>query len=317
MRVIVTGGAGFIGSHIVDALVQRGDEVVVVDDLSTGRVEHVNPCATFHQLDVRSADVVSLLRSWRPDAVCHQAGQMSVGRSVKEPLHDADINVRGSLQVLEAAAEIDASFVFASTGGALYGDSARLPTSEDEPAWPLSPYAVSKLAIEHYLRCYHALRGTRYVALRYGNVYGPRQSPHGEAGVVAIFCGRLLSGLQPVINGDGTITRDYVYVSDVVNANLAAIDGDAHGPFNVGTGRETSVNQICAELTRYIGAETRPRYGAPRPGDQRRSALDSSLIQRQLGWTPDVRLSDGLRRTAGWFASDLRETRQGVLGQTL
>jgi UDP-glucose 4-epimerase len=303
---MVTGGAGFVGSHIVDALIERGDEVVVVDDLSTGRVEQVNPRAAFHQLDVRSADVVPLVRSWRPDAVCHQAGQMSVGLSVKEPLYDLDINVRGSLQVLEAAAGIDASFVFASTGGALYGDTAQLPTPEGEPAWPLSPYAVSKLAVEHYLHCYHVLRGTRYVALRYGNVYGPRQSPHGEAGVVAIFCARLLSGLRPIINGDGTITRDYVYVSDIVDANLAAIDGHALGPFNVGTGRETSVNQVCEELTRYVGAETQPCYGAPRPGDQRRSALDSTLIEKRLGWTPSVQLSDGLHRTVDWFASKLR-----------
>jgi UDP-glucose 4-epimerase len=301
MRVLVTGGAGFIGSHLTDALVDRGDEVLVVDDLSTGERAYVNPSAAFEELDIRTPEAAALVQSWRPDAICHLAAQMSVSRSVREPLFDAGVNLSGALNVLEAARAAGARFVFASTGGALYGDADVLPTPESAPAWPVSPYGVAKLAFEHYLHAYRAQHGLEYVALRYANVYGPRQNPHGEAGVVAIFCLRLLSGQQAVINGDGTFTRDYVYVDDVVRANLAALDRGVVGHFNVGTGRQVDVNEIFHQVVDRLGVEAEEVHGPARPGDQRTSALDWGLIERELGWRPQVELEDGLTRTATWF----------------
>ena len=244
MRVLVTGGAGFIGSQVADALVERGDEVHVLDDLSTGERRNLNPRAVFHELDVRSPEAAAAVRELRPDAISHHAAQMSVSRSVREPLFDAGVNVVGGLNLLEAAREAGSRFVFASTGGALYGDGEVLPTPETQPAWPVSPYGVSKLSFEHYLHSYRAQHGTSYAALRYANVYGPRQNPHGEAGVVAIFCRALLEGRTPRINGDGRNTRDYVYVGDVVAANLLAVDSAEIGHLNIGTGRQTDVNAL-------------------------------------------------------------------------
>jgi UDP-glucose 4-epimerase len=301
MRIVVTGGAGFIGSHLVDALVQRGDEVLVVDDLSTGVREQVNPRATFWHLDLRDRNTTARLVDWRPAAICHLAAQMSVSRSVREPLYDAGVNLIGALHVLEAARQVKARLLFSSTGGALYGDAEVLPTPETEPAWPVSPYGVAKLSFEHYLHCYRVAHGLSYAALRYANVYGPRQNPHGEAGVVAIFCLRLLAGEPAVINGDGTFTRDYIYVDDVVRANLAALDSGEIGHFNVGTGRQVTVNQIFHLLVDHLGLDVGETHGPVRPGDQRTSALDSSLIERTLGWRPEVALEVGIAATADWF----------------
>lgn len=301
MRILVTGGAGFIGSHIVDALVARGEEVRVVDDLSTGVREYVNPAATFHGLDIRSAEAAALIREWRPEAVCHQAAQMSVGLSVREPIETTDINVMGSLNLLEAAREVGARFLFASTGGALYGDAEVLPTPERQPAWPVSPYGVSKLSFEHYLHCYRVEHGMRATALRYANVYGPRQNPHGEAGVVAIFCLKLLAGQPAVINGDGRYTRDYVHVADIVRANLMALDRRVDGHFNVGTGRQVDVNQVFGMIAERLGIEAPELHGPPRPGDQRTSALDCALIADRLGWRPEIDLEHGLEDTVAWF----------------
>jgi UDP-glucose 4-epimerase len=306
VSVLVTGGAGFIGSHLVDALVDRGDEVIVIDDLSTGRREQLNPSADFHQLDIRSQEAAALVEARRPRVICHHAAQMSVSRSVREPLFDADVNLMGSLSMLEAAREVGARFVFASTGGALYGDADVLPTPEDYPAWPVSPYGVSKLGFEHYLHCYGVEHGLSYSALRYANVYGPRQSPHGEAGVVAIFCTRLLAGQAAVINGDGLQTRDYVYVRDVVDANLAAIDRDVAGHFNVGTGRQTSVNELFRLLAGHLDGPCDVVHGPPRPGEQRTSALDSRLAASRLGWEARVGLEEGLAETAAWFRGAAR-----------
>ncbi|MBO0707101.1 MAG: GDP-mannose 4,6-dehydratase [Candidatus Dormibacteraeota bacterium] len=303
MRIVVTGGAGFIGSHLVDALLGRGDEVLVVDDLSTGVRDQVNPGATFLELDLRDGDATERLVAWRPDAICHLAAQMSVSRSVREPLYDAGVNLIGALHVLEAARQVDARLLFSSTGGALYGDAERLPTPETEPAWPVSPYGVAKLSFEHYLHCYRVAHGLSYAALRYANVYGPRQNPHGEAGVVAIFCLRLLAGEAAVINGDGTFTRDYIYVDDVVRANLAALDSREIGHFNVGTGRQTTVNQIFHLVVDHLGLDVEETHGPVRAGDQRTSALDSTLLERTLGWRPEVALEDGIPRTADWFRS--------------
>jgi UDP-glucose 4-epimerase len=302
VRVLVTGGAGFIGSHIVDALVGRGDQVLVVDDLSTGDRENLNPAAAFREIDIRAPEAAALLREWRPDVVCHHAAQMSVSRSVREPLFDAGVNLVGGLHLLEAAREVGARFLFASTGGALYGDADVLPTPETYPAWPVSPYGVAKLSFEHYLHCYGVQHGLRYVALRYANVYGPRQSPHGEAGVVAIFCLRLLAGEPAVINGDGRYTRDFVHVADVVRANLAALDAEGvTGHFNVGTGRQVDINRVFELVGELLGVAAPEVHGPPRAGDQRTSALDCGLIADRLGWRPQVALEDGLEDTVAWF----------------
>jgi UDP-glucose 4-epimerase len=308
MKVVATGGAGFIGSHLVDALVDRGDEVIVVDDVSSGAKQQIHPDAEFHQLDIRSRQAAELIRRRRPDAVAHHAAQMSVSRSVREPQFDADVNLMGALNLLEAAREVGARFVFASTGGALYGDADVLPTPESYPAWPVSPYGVSKLAFEHYLHCYSVQHGLSYAALRYANVYGPRQNPHGEAGVIAIFCLRLLAEEEPIVNGDGKQTRDFVYVSDVVRAHLAGLDSDVTGHFNVGTARQADVNTVFQMIAERIGTTLGKRHGPPRPGDQRTSALDWTLIRERLGWRPQVSLEEGLTETVEWFKRAQEET---------
>jgi UDP-glucose 4-epimerase len=309
MRVLLTGGAGFIGSHIADALVERGDEVVVVDDLSTGCRENLNPGVRFRQMDVRSRETARLIHELQPDIVSHHAAQVSVSRSVREPRLDAEVNLMAALDLLEATRQVGARFVFASTGGALYGDAAVLPTPESYPAWPISPYGVSKLAFEHYLHCYAVQHGVSYVALRYANVYGPRQSPHGEAGVVAIFCQRLLAGERPVIHGDGCQTRDYIHVSDVVRANLAAMDATVSGHFNVGTGRQVDVNHLFRLIAERVGTQIEAVHGPPRPGDQRTSALDPSLIAERLGWRPQISLEQGLEETVAWFRARVTAAR--------
>ncbi len=304
MRVLVTGGAGFIGSHTVDALIARGDEVTVADDLSSGTRRNLNPKARFERLDVRSKAVADLVRETRPQAVAHLAAQVSVSRSVREPEFDAEVNVLGSLNVIVAAADAGARLVFASTGGALYGETKVLPTPEDHPTWPVSPYGIAKLAVEHYLHGFAAQRGLAYAALRYANVYGPRQDPHGEAGVVAIFSRALVEGRTPLIHGPGTDTRDYVHVRDVVAANVAALDGAGCGHYNVGSGRQTDVNTLLEILSSSLGVEPRSEHGPARAGDLRASALDSAKIRRELGWEPRVTLADGLRETALWFRGE-------------
>jgi UDP-glucose 4-epimerase len=312
MRVVVTGGAGFIGSHLVDALLATGHEVMVIDDLSTGDLGNVNPAAAFRQLDIRIPAAGEVIRRWRPEVVSHHAAQMSVSRSVREPLLDADINLHGSLLLLEAARDVGARFVFASSGGALYGHADVLPTDEDQPPRPVSPYAVSKLAFEHYLGCYGALHALSHAVLRYANVYGPRQNPHGEAGVVALFCKALMDGRPVVINGDGCYTRDYVYVDDVVRANLLALNSHATGPFNVGTGRQVDVNQLFQLVSTEFGAAVEPTRGPPRPGDVRASALNCERIAKALGWRPRITLEAGLRRTAEWVREHASAAAGGV-----
>jgi UDP-glucose 4-epimerase len=301
MRIVVTGGAGFIGSNLVDALVARGDDVLVIDDLSTGSLANLNREARFERLDVRVEAAAAAVTRFRPQAVMHLAAQMSVSRSVREPLYDAEVNVLGALRMLEAARAIGARVVFASTGGAIYGDAETLPTSEACPAWPVSPYGVAKLSVERYLHCYGVTHGLSYTALRYANVYGPRQNPHGEAGVVAIFCRTLLAGGQPAVTGDGRQTRDYVFVADVVRANLLAVDANVSGCYNVGTGRQTDVNTLLELIVKRVGRNVDARHTEPRPGEQRTSALDSGLILRTLGWRPQVTLDEGIAETVDWF----------------
>jgi UDP-glucose 4-epimerase len=302
MKVLVTGGAGFIGSHVVDALVAAGHEVVVVDDLSTGRRENVHPKARFVELDVTDPRLVDLVRDERPAAVSHHAAQMDVRRSVADPLFDARTNILGTINLLEGARRANVRRVlFVSSGGAVYGEQEVFPAPESHPTNPVSPYGVSKRAGELYAFFYQAEYHIPFVALRYANVYGPRQDPHGEAGVVAIFTGRMLRGEPVTVNGDGRQTRDYVYVEDVARANLLALESRATGPFNIGTGIETDVNTLAQLLLAATGSRSPVRHGEAKPGEQRRSVVDVRRAAAELGWRPEVTLEDGLRRTVAWF----------------
>ena len=299
MRAIVTGGAGFIGSHVVEALVARGDEVHVLDDLSSGKRENVPAGAELHVGDVRDPDAA--FDASRPELVFHLAAQASVSVSVARPTLDAEVNVLGTVAVLEAARRHGAQVIFASTGGAIYGEC-ETPATEDWERRPLSPYGTSKLAGEEYLAAWNRLYGTRHVALRYGNVYGPRQDPHGEAGVVAIFLRAIADGQQPTIFGDGSQQRDYVYAGDVARATLAAAKLDG-GVLNVATGLPTSVLELVEAMRRATGREIDAEHGPERLGDLQRSVLDPSLAERELGWLPEVALEDGLRETWQFFST--------------
>jgi len=305
--VLVTGGAGFIGSHVADRLVAEGAVVHVLDDLSGGRRENVPAGAVFHEMDVRSPDVAGLFAEHRFAALCHLAAQMDVRRSVADPVFDADVNVLGLLRLMEAGREHGLERVaFASTGGAIYGEpdpdvNGGGPQPEAHPTRPMSPYGLSKLTSEHYLRYYADTYGIPFAALRFGNVYGPRQNPHGEAGVVAIFAERMLRGEPVTINGDGRQTRDYVFVADVVRAFVAALASDATGAFNVGTGVETDVVALFRHINEATGGRTPETHGPAKPGEQARSVLDVSHIGATLGWAPEVGVADGLRETVEWF----------------
>lgn len=304
MRILVTGGAGFIGSHTVDALVGRGGyDVSVLDALSSGKRAQVDQRARLHQADLRDASAVrSVVEQERPEAIIHLAAQMDVRRSVADPAFDAQVNLVGFLNLMEAAREHGLRrVIFASTGGAIYGEQEQFPCDEDHPQRPVSPYGVAKAATEKYLFFYRAQYGIDYVALRYANVYGPRQDPHGEAGVVAIFCGRILQGQPVTIFGDGGQTRDYVFVGDVVRANLAALESQVTGAFNVGTGIETNVNQLYEALAEIAAIGRPPEHAAARPGEQRRSVISAARAERELGWRPAVELRSGLERTLQFF----------------
>jgi UDP-glucose 4-epimerase len=299
VKVLVTGGAGFIGSHVVDGCIGAGHQVAVVDDLSTGHREQVHRAARLHVVDLRSSALDDVFRAEAPEAVIHLAAQASVSRSVANPRLDAEINVLGSINVFEAARQVGARrVVYVSTGGAGYGDTDVIPTPEDHPSRPVSPYGTSKVAAELYLGCWEALHGLRGVVLRLANIYGPRQDPHGEAGVVAIFTDRLLRGEPCLINGDGLQTRDYTYVGDVADAALLALERpDVAGAINIGTGIETTVVALFEALRDAAGGKGEARHGPARPGEQRRSLLDPSRALRVLGWAPKVTLDEGLRRT--------------------
>jgi UDP-glucose 4-epimerase len=306
MRILISGGAGFIGSHIADAYLALGHDVTVVDDLSTGRMRNVPRGAAFVKADIRDREAMEkLFREGKFDAVNHQAAQMDVRRSVSDPAHDASVNIIGVLTLLEAArAHGVPRFIFASSGGAMYGEQDVFPAAEDHPTRPMSPYGVAKLTTEKYLYYYDVVHGIRSVSLRYANVYGPRQNPEGEAGVVAIFTGRMLRGEQPVVNGPGTQTRDYVYVGDVARASALALKLSGSSAFNIGTGRETDVNELFRTLLRLTGSKAEERHGPAKAGEQLRSVLDIRKAASELGWRPEVTLEEGLARTVEYFRAE-------------
>jgi len=302
MRVLVTGGAGFIGSHLTDALLARGDEVSVIDDLSAGRTGRLDERVTLHKLSVTDAEpVAAIIAQERPELICHLAAQIDVRVSVAEPARDAQTNVVGTVNVLEAARAAGVRVLFCSTGGALYGRDAPIPSREDVLPLPESPYGIAKYCAEQYVDLYNRLHQTRHAVLRLANVFGPRQDPTGEAGVVPIFCGRVLAGKQPVIYGDGTQTRDYVYVGDVVAAFLAAADRGRPGTWNIGTAIEVSVLDLARIIAETAGRQVEPVFAPMRPGELQRSALAVERARVDLGWHAKTGLADGVRAVYQWI----------------
>lgn len=321
MKILITGGAGFIGSHVVDACIADGHDVVVLDDLSTGVRENVNPKARFYEVDICSPEAAAILAQERPDVLNHHAAQIDVRASVEEPMRDLRTDVLGFVNLLEAGRRAGLKkVIFASSGGAVYGEQGTFPATEDHPTRPLSPYGIHKLMCEQYLSFYQGQYGIPSIALRYSNVYGPRQNARGEAGVVAVFLSKMLSGEAPTINGDGVQTRDYVYVSDVVAANRLALSfpsplrgegqlarrrssggGEGACCYNVSTSLETDVNTIFRALRECAGATCQGRHGPAKAGEQRRSSLSFAKAERELGWRPTVTLTDGMSQTTQWF----------------
>jgi len=302
MNVLVTGGAGFIGSQVADAYIKKNHHVIIVDDMSTGRKEFVNSKAALYETSITDSSIAEIIKKENIQAINHHAAQISVRDSVKDPIHDAKSNIIGTLQLLQNAVTLNIrKFIFASTGGAIYGEQDYFPAREEHPKNPTSPYGISKLSVEGYLRFYQEQYGLSTTILRYGNVFGPRQNPHGEAGVVAIFYNRLLNGQSPVINGDGEQTRDYVFVGDVVRANLMALELNSPGTYNVGTGRETSVNELTRLLLKTVESDIPTETKQGLDYEQRRSCLDYKKIKESMGWNPKVSLKDGLIETYEFF----------------
>jgi len=304
MKILITGGAGFIGSHIADLLIKEGHTIVIVDDLSNGKEENIHPEASFYHMSILDGALADMFRKEAIEVVIHHAAQISVRNSVKAPIQDMEINIKGSLALLEHCVNYRVKkFIFASTGGALYGEQDYFPADENHPTRPLSPYAIAKLSVEKYLAFYHTTHRLPSIVLRYANVYGPRQDPFGEAGVIAIFSQKMLQGNQPIINGDGNQTRDFVYVADVARANLLALNHHITGEINIGTGRETSINTIFHEIRTLLAPGTSEVHGAPMPGEQLRSVLSYRKAQTILGWEPTVPLTQGLKHTVAFFAN--------------
>lgn len=304
MKILVTGGAGFIGSNVVDAYVQAGHQVAVLDNLTTGKKENLNSAAKFFQADLRDkAEVNRVVSEFSPQVINHHAAQIDVRKSVSDPVYNAEVNELGTLNLLNAAVKAKVGkIIFSSTGGALYGEvSKKSGAAEDHPQEPISPYAITKRAVEMYLFAYWKLYGLNFTCLRYGNVYGPRQDPLGEAGVIAIFCGKMLKGEQPTIYGDGQQLRDYVYVGDVAQANLLALDHGENQFFNVGTGKGVSVNELFAVLKKLMKFKQDAVYAPPRAGELFRSVLNAKKIKKELGWKPSFSIKKGLRATLKWY----------------
>jgi UDP-glucose 4-epimerase len=303
MRILVTGGAGFIGSHVVDRLLRDGHAVTVVDNLSTGRQALVNLRASFHACDIRSTQLEAVVGAARPEMVVHVAAQAAVARSMLDPAFDASVNVLGTITLLEASRRAGVRrVIYTSTGGAAYGDTDVLPTPEDHPTRATSPYGISKVTAERYLECWAALTGGSTLTLRLANIYGPRQNPMGEAGVIAIFAHRLLRGEPCIVNGDGEQTRDYVYVEDVADAVARAVDRpEVSGVANIATGIETTVNELYGRLAREAGVDRAAQHGPAKPGEQRRSVLDATRAKRVLDWTPATALEQGVAKTLAYF----------------
>ncbi|MFH1732198.1 MAG: NAD-dependent epimerase/dehydratase family protein [Planctomycetota bacterium] len=301
-KAIVTGGAGFIGSHICDALIERGIEVAVIDNLSSGKKQNLAPDAAFYEVDIRDESVRDIFAKEKPNCLFHLAAQMDVRKSVADPMYDASVNIGGTANLLEAgrAGGLEKT-IYAATGGAMYGEPKVLPADENTPIEPLCPYGISKGAAEHYLELYRKLYGMNYTSLRFPNVYGPRQDPHGEAGVVAIFSQLMLSGKRPKIFGDGTMTRDYVYVGDVVEANMLALDNGGGMAMNLGRGTEITVQQIFDGVRDAVGCDIEPDYVPERLGEVAHISLDASLAKKTLGWEPKVELLDGLARAVDFY----------------
>jgi len=301
LNILVTGGAGFIASHIVDALIEQGHKVTIIDNLTTGREENINPKAKFYYSDI-SEDLTEIFKEGKFDIVNHHAAQIDVRRSVNDPIYDANVNIIGTINLLQNCIKFGVKkFMFASTGGAVYGEQDYFPADENHKQQPLSPYGISKLAIEKYLYFYDQVHNLKYTILRYGNIYGPRQNPLGEAGVVCIFLDKILSGDQPIINGSGEQTRDYVYVKDVVKANLLTLTEEVSEIYNVGTGIETNVNQLFQLINFHFGNSIKEVHGPAKPGEQMRSVITSEKMKKKFGWKPSTTLEEGLRETIEYY----------------
>jgi UDP-glucose 4-epimerase len=302
MKFLVTGGAGFIASHIVDRLINEGHEVVIVDDLSTGSEENLNPNARLYKMDIRSPELASVFEDEKPDYVSHHAAQVLVARSLREPMLDCWLNIEGSINIIHLSQKYGVKkVIYASTGGALYGEPEYLPVDEDHPVNPLAPYGASKHTVEHYLYMYGVSNGLNYTVLRYPNIYGPRQNPHGEAGVIAIFTQKMLDGVQPIIFGDGTATRDYVYIDDIVDANMLAVTNGDRVICNLGSNRETSVNEIFDLLKEKFESPLNPIRKPKRVGEVYRICLTNERAKAELGWSPKVTFEEGVRRTVKYY----------------
>ena len=305
MRILVTGGAGFIASHVADAYITNGHDVVVLDDLSRGKKANVPAAARFYQADIRDREAVNaILEKEKPEVINHHAAQMDVRRGVREPIFDASVNILGSINLLELAiAHGVRRVIYISTAGAAYGEPDQLPVPESYSINPITPYGISKHTVEHYLFTFRFLYGLEYAVLRYGNVYGPRQSSKGEAGVVAIFCEQMLAGIQPVIYGDGAKYRDYVYIDDVARANVLALQKGTGEIFNIGSGVPTTDHEVFRQVRDHLGRTgLEPRFADKRPGEIEKIVIDISKAQQLLGWSPQIDFAEGTRRTAGYFA---------------
>ena len=302
MNILVTGGAGFIGSHITDAYISRGHDVVIIDNMSTGVKEYINPKAKFYEMDICDADISKVFKENRIDVINHHAAQIDLRKSVDDPKFDIQVNIAGLVNLLQNAVENKVKkFIFASTGGAIYGEHDYFPADENHATRPMAPYGINKLCVEKYLYYYNNAFGMNYTVLRYANVYGPRQNPHGECGVIAIFTDKILQGTEPLINGDGSQTRDYVYVTDVVKANVLALDDPRSNVYNVATTYETDVNFIFEHINKFAGTNFTEKHGPAKMGEQKRSVLSFEKISTELGWMPEVDIETGLKTTTEFF----------------